>query len=165
MAGFNSLQTGKRNQSKGTGCTRRNQFSFNSLQTGKRNQRATNDTHHHVAIDSFNSLQTGKRNQSRTKKPDDEKEEVSIPFKRESVIKAGYACTHACNPVFVSIPFKRESVIKAKKQSISWTKWMSFNSLQTGKRNQRKFYADCTDWLQFVSIPFKRESVIKVPFS
>ena len=61
----------------------------------------------------------------------------------------------------VSIPFKRESVSKAGRDVVYHLSGpQSFNSLQTGKRIQ-SFLAQTIMIFKEVSIPFKRESVSK----
>ena len=67
---------------------------------------------------------------------DQEFYEVSIPFKRESVLQvfdAGRNSFCKC----VSIPFKRESVLQAIDRHSNSLHCFRFNSLQTGKCIQR----------------------------
>ena len=159
--GFNSLQTGKRiqrekdwKQKTGTKC-------FNSLQTGKRIQRGLKNEWRNER-QCFNSLQTGKRIQSHLhlwnrhlisvsipfKRESVSKvvalnlpfriSRVSIPFKRESVSKVHNLWVGAGAMNAVSIPFKRESVSKERMQGSPPAPPKSFNSLQTGKRIQRR---------------------------
>ena len=87
----------------------------------------------------FNSLQTGKCIQSAGDVPpiESELENVSIPFKRESVFRDLQSLQRHGTMEFVSIPFKRESV---------------FRDLQSLQRHGT---------MEFVSIPFKRESVFR----
>ena len=86
---------------------------FNSLQTGKRIQSKIQPGSHWQRMLGFNSLQTGKRIQSIERVTGRRKVEytVSIPFKRESVSK-GKKRRARMKGIKVSIPFKRESVSK-----------------------------------------------------
>ena len=90
---------------------------------------------------------------------------VSIPFKRESVSKVKSRIKYQKpKKAVVSIPFKRESVSKVILQPplFQWL-YTRFNSLQTGKRIQRRLTMSAFSSDLFkVSIPFKRESVSKV---
>ena len=138
--------------------------SFNSLQTGKHTESMAKHKSRKNRTAGFNSLQTGKH----TERPhalcrQQSRFAVSIPFKRESTLKAGRGRTGASQSrrgfqfpsngkahwkkivednepalvLEVSIPFKRESTLKV---------WIIF--------------LECLDKF-FVSIPFKRESTLK----
>ena len=90
-----------------------------------------------LRFESFNSLQTGKRIQKRRYTGLRHREDVSIPFKRESVSKIMEGGTLLEN-------------------------YSRFNSLQTGKRIQKKSPRhSLLETIIKVSIPFKRESVSK----
>ena len=161
---FNSLQTGKPIQSGPLLRIRSSRRCFNSLQTGKPIQRMYWISSWTTPMLGFNSLQTGKpiqRNNGERaeqsarlfqfpsngkaypknycEKAGIDREQVSIPFKRESLSKANTMVdTMNGGEVYVSIPFKRESLSKEQKKP-----------RQMPKRKK-------------VSIPFKRESLSKV---
>ena len=190
---FNSLQTGKRIQSgwgdffsikfnqkvsipfkresvsKVNTTTPRKELSesFNSLQTGKRIQRAKERTLKLSRVLKFQFPSNGKAYPKRlaTGRCRSSCSLVSIPFKRESVSKVKSRIKYQKpKKAVVSIPFKRESVSKVILQPplFQWL-YTRFNSLQTGKRIQRRLTMSAFSSDLFkVSIPFKRESVSKV---
>ena len=91
------------------------QNGFNSLQTGKCIQRNRTNEETEADLESFNSLQTGKCIQSQEGSVFSEQgsDQVSIPFKRESVFRVTRLETEAV--IYkVSIPFKRESVFRVR---------------------------------------------------
>ena len=144
----------------GSGC-----LSFNSLQTGKRIQRVAtcawcgeggyvsipfkresgSKVGHSPSREEqvnfcFNSLQTGKRIQRQMKIA--RTLALTLTFQFPSNGKADPKRLPAKHPkwqIFVSIPFKRESGSKVANTLLNaMAEAESFNSLQTGKRIQRK---------------------------
>ena len=114
--------------------------SFNSLQTGKRIQSkptAWSGRNKNVSIPfKRESVSKGCSATVTAASP----RTVSIPFKRESVSKGeALSSTFRLQYMPVSIPFKRESVSKDSRGSrvSCMVHHGSFNSLQTGKRIQR----------------------------
>ena len=134
--------------------------SFNSLQTGKRIQRRVSRGGKLLTPIRFNSLQTGKRIQSPRLFVG---QNVSIPFKRESVSKV-----NVLTGGVVSIPFKRESVSKSvTRKDISLDSdgfWFQFPSNGKAYLNLDAETSASGGFEVQVSIPFKRESISKNPY-
>ena len=138
----------------------------------------------------FNSLQTGKPIQSRSNAKCGDKchNQVSIPFKRESLSKgrrlcSRVSCSRSCfNSLQTGKPIQRNTVFLPKTNRIRFQfpsngkaypktgddkghqmiVHLRFNSLQTGKPIQSKKQRKNAWHARTVSIPFKRESLSKV---
>ena len=148
---------------KGDGFDRSsNYFSFNSLQTGKPIQRGNDDGNDSGKEVSFNSLQTGKPIQSITFAVVAITDEVSIPFKRESLSKDKGVDWDALTDLRqFQFPSNGKAYPKLLTHLYNLYLIFSFNSLQTGKPIQSNFVQSQTELTELVSIPFKRESLSK----
>ena len=131
--------------------------SFNSLQTGKHMCTAIGQGFEKL-LEAFQFPSNGKAHVHEVEEAaEEEEEEVSIPFKRESTCARKLRRT-PCFAACVSIPFKRESTCARRQMKRPPSQVSCFNSLQTGKHMCTKQKNLTTLTTKKVSIPFKRES-------
>ena len=135
---FHSLQTGKHiaTHTRALHEVFLTSSSFHSLQTGKHISTHEIPSAAHRHADRFPFPSNGKTyiNPPTSDSVSWEEQEVSIPFKRESIYQLDVYETDRCTINGVSIPFKRESIYQR----------FSVHRVSAGRR---------------VSIPFKRESI------
>ena len=165
LACFNSLQTGKHIQRASTTVDERDDIAFQFPSNGKAYPKAFFDIAlWSIEVWKFQFPSNGKAYpKGRNEEYNCHNNQVSIPFKRESISKVPPSSSHAGVNLPVSIPFKRESISKVDVELGDLKPDQVFQFPSNGKAYPKTSTGMVRYELdRLVSIPFKRETISKV---